>query len=188
MRTLRRVLSSAGIAVVALMTAGLATDGFGENVEAAEVVKIGEDVEAVSEPWYNYAGHTGYNQDGAFILDPYFVNAVAYQNFTINGYTIDGSEETFNEYADDFVNVEVYDQLIMKYADSEALGVNFPVNEGAVSKSELFDVYGETENAAPTKDGDKAFYNYQIEDQHIQFVVENGWVIEVRYFGDLLYK
>lgn len=185
MRKLRHILCLAAFAFVVSLSTTLAADGFANNVEAAG--EAGEkDTETGTEPWYDYQGHTGYNQDGSFIIDPLFVDAVAYQNFTINGYEIDGSEEALNEHGDDYQTVDVYDQQILKYADGKALGVNFPINSGAVSEAQLFETYGEAENAAPSDSEEVAYYNYQIEDQRLQFIVRDGWVTEVRYGGDLM--
>ena len=184
MRKLRHILSTGAFACVVILSTTLAVDG-ADRIEASEV-EIGQDVTAVENPWYSYSGYTGYNHDGEFILDPYFVNAVAYQNFTVNGYEIDGSKEAMDEYGENHTVVETYDHQILKYADGKAIGVSFPVNSGVVSKEALFDVYGETENAAPSDPDEVAYYNYQIEDQRIQFIVRDGWVTEVRYGGDLM--
>jgi hypothetical protein len=185
MRKLRRILSLSAFAFVVTLSTAFTADGFANDVEAAGVGDSG-DTEAATEPWYTYNGHTGYNQDGDFILDPLFVDAVKHQNFTINGYQIDGSEAAMNEHGENHQQIDVSDQQVLKYDDGQALGVYFPVNSGAVSKDELFDVYGETDNAAPSDPDEVAYYNYQLNDQRIQFVVRDNWVTEVRYGGDLM--
>lgn len=46
------------------------------------------EVHAATKPWYNYTGYTA--SQGNFVLDQNFINAVKFNNFTINGYTMDG--------------------------------------------------------------------------------------------------
>lgn len=139
MRKSSRILSMTFLALAVIIgVMVISSQSAGNEAEAGtDVEKEKTDVQYV-EPWYNYWGHTGH--DGSFILEEEFVNAAAYQNFTINGYEIDGSREAMEEFGDSHTAVEVYDQQVLKYADGKALGVSFPVNKGAVSTADLFAV------------------------------------------------
>lgn len=181
MRKFPRILSSGALAVGVIFGGTAVADHLATNeAQAAEM-------EQVTEPWYDYSGYTGLaGSEGSFFLEQDFINAVADQNFTINGYEIDGSQEAMEEHGTDHHQVEIYDQQILKYAEGKALGVSFPIQKGEVSTQELFEVYGETENTAPSDPDETAYYYYQIEDQNLQFITHDGWVTEVRYGGDLM--
>ncbi len=183
MRKLPRILSSGALAVGVILGGTAVADQLANNEAQAQDMEM----EQVQEPWYEYNGYTGLeNSQGDFFLEQTFINAVEYQNFTINGYTIDGSTEAFEEHGENHRMFQVYDQQIMQGYDGTVFAVSFPIQSGEVSTAELFEAYGETENTAPSDPGETAYYYYQIGDQNLQFITYNGWVREVRYGGDLM--
>ncbi|WP_411843862.1 immunodominant staphylococcal antigen IsaB family protein [Salinicoccus sp. HZC-1] len=183
MRKLPRILSSGALAVGVILGGTAVADPLANNEVQAQDMEM----EQAQEPWYDYSGYTGLeNSQGGFFLEQAFIDAVAYQNFTINGYTIDGSTEAKEEHGENHFMIEVYDQQILQGADGTNFAVSFPVQKGEVSTAELFEVYGETENTAPSDPDETAYYYYQIEDQNLQFITHDGWVTEVRYGGDLM--
>ena len=185
MRKLPRILSSGALAVGVMLGGTAVADQLANNEAQAEDMEM--EMEQATEPWYEYTGYTGLeNSQGDFFLEQTFIDAVAYQNFTINGYTIDGSTEAFEEHGENHSMFQVYDQQIMQGEDGTVFGLSFPVQKGEVSTAELFNAYGETENTAPSNPDETAYYYYQIEDQNLQFITHDGWVVEVRYGGDLM--
>ena len=199
MRRLPRILSSGTLAVGVILGGAAVTDQLANNEAQAQSMDMdtemdmeqnqgtGMDMEMAQEPWYEYNGYTGMeNSQGDFFLEQAFIDAVAYKNFTINGYTIDGSTEAKEEHGENHESFEVYDQQILQGQDGTNFGVSFPIQKGEVSTEELFAVYGETENTAPSDPDETAYYYYQIEDQNLQFITHDGWVTEVRYGGDLM--
>ncbi|WP_020008135.1 immunodominant staphylococcal antigen IsaB family protein [Salinicoccus albus] len=178
MKHLTRVFTSALLGITVMLGVTVALDqGSGNEAKANETGTY-------TEPWYDYQGNTGH--DGSFILNEDFINAVENQNFTINGYEIDGSQDTFEAHSENYTPLRTGDQHILKYDDGEALGVSFPVESGEVSQAQLFNAYGEPENTESDPLNDIAFYTYSIGDQNIQFMTRDGFVTEVRYGGNLM--
>lgn len=178
MKNVARVFTSAFLGMAVLLDITVALDqGSGKEAQASET-------DTYTEPWYDYQGNTGY--DGSFILDEDFINAVEHQNFSINGYEIDGSQEAFYEHGENYTPVRMNNQSVLQYDEGEALGVSFPVNPGEVSVEQLTEAYGEAENIESDELNDIAFYTYSIGDQNIQFMTRDGFVTEVRYGGNLM--
>src|SRR5690625_6487697 len=72
---------------------------------AAGVAEAAEDTTQQTDgPYYYYNGYTGYGDDGEFILDQAFINGIANNNFTLNGYPIDMSEQAYLDHGDDAVD------------------------------------------------------------------------------------
>lgn len=166
-----------------VLSSGALAFGMIFSTTAISANLTGNEAEAATEPWYKYTGNTGH--DGSFILDQTFLNAVTYSNVTINGYRIYGSYDDFMNHQNTTM-MNVYDQNIMKFANGKAVGVKFPVKKGAVSKKQLFDVYGKTKNVAPSDGVSSAVYFYNVADQRIKVSMTDGYVTQYQLGGDIM--
>jgi len=142
---------------------------------AAGVAEASEDTSQQSEgAYYYYNGYTGYGDDGRFILDETFINAIASNNFKLNGYQIDMTEEAFLEHGNEATITAVYDQHIHVVGEG-AVFADMPINPGAVTEAEVFDVYGDPAHSNYGEQGDNAHY-YQLKGMQITFNVNDGYV------------
>jgi hypothetical protein len=120
---------------------------------------------ATTKPWYNYTGYTA--SQGNFVLDQNFINAVKFNNFTINGYTMDGK---VSEKGSKFVYP--YDQKIAKTSKNTGSVVYFKLGKSVTSK-QIIDKYGKPEiDNVTEKTGD---YRYHIGYSSIDFYVKDGY-------------
>ncbi|HIW11677.1 MAG TPA: hypothetical protein H9891_00725 [Candidatus Salinicoccus stercoripullorum] len=149
---------------------------------AAGVAEAAEDTTQQTDgPYYYYNGYTGYGDDGEFILDQAFINGIANNNFTLNGYPIDMSEQAYLDHGDDAVVTNVYDQHIHVVGEG-AVFADMPVNPGAVTEAEMLDVYGKPDHSNYGEQGDNTHY-YQMENVQITFNVNDGYVTSVSVGG-----
>lgn len=149
------MMSKAVKALFAVCVAFLAFAG------TAGITEASEDTSQQSDgAYYHYNGQTGYGDDGRFILDETFINAIASNNFKLNGYQIDMTEEAFLDHNDEATVTAVYDQHIHAVGEG-AVFADMPINPGAVTEAEVFDVYGNPSHSNYGEQGDNAHY-YQL--------------------------
>ena len=149
---------------------------------AAGVAEASEDTSQQSEgAYYYYNGYTGYGDDGEFVLDQTFINAIASNNFKLNGYQIDMTEEAFLEHRDEATVTAVYDQHIHVVGEG-AVFADMPINPGAVTEAEVLDVYGDPAHSNYGEQGDNTHY-YQLKGMQITFNVNDGYVTSVSVGG-----
>ena len=142
------------------------------NVNGAEASE--EQAEESAENYYYYNGHTGYNDDGKFILDQLFVNGLADNNFTLNGYPVNAHPDANTEHSE---TLSVYDQTLYVNTDGEVYRADFPINETIppyATIAEIEEAYGEPEKSTLWY-GDGAYY-YFVGDAQITFTFETGVV------------
>lgn len=143
------------------------------NVNGAEASE--EQAEASSENYYYYNGHTGYNGDGEFIVEQLFVNGLADNNFTLNGYSVNADPDANAEHSE---TLSVYDQTLYVNTDGEVYRADFPVNDATLPPygtiANIEDVYGEPEESTLWY-GDGEYY-YHVGDAQITFTFEGGMV------------
>lgn len=125
--------------------------------------------QASETPYYNYTGYT--SADSNFILDQDFINAIKYDNLTINGYKIDKGSSNTGE------TVDIYDQSFHKVGKNKADSVTFALDGKTVSKGDLLTVYGPSDvTHTPAGNVYKRYYNGTL----VQFYVNNGYVTKVQ--------
>jgi len=147
------------------------------NVNGAEASE--EQAEASTENYYYYNGHTGYNGDGAFIADQLFINGLADNNFTLNGYSVNADPDANTDHSE---TLSVYDQTLYVNTDGEVYRADFPVN-GTLDNlystiANIEAVYGEPEKSTLWY-GDGEYY-YYVGDAQITFTFEGGMVSYVQ--------
>ncbi|MFC3611915.1 immunodominant antigen B [Staphylococcus piscifermentans] len=156
---MKKVIAATGVT----LTLALGTSVLPANNEA------GNEAHAATQPYYNYTGYTSY--DSSFLLDPNFINALKYNNFTINGYHMDFSPPSFAT-QDIMYRETQYDQYYSLLSSSETpYHVHFDAKPGQISKQDIINAYGlnYTEN-----DGKSMVYN--LNEAEIIFEISNDTV------------
>lgn len=149
----------------AIDTTDLATD--------AEASEINDETSLqANDYYYDYNGHTGYQNDASFLLDEAFIKGLSDNNFTLNGYAVDADPDAYldSEYHE---IVEVYDQTLHINEDGTATQAELPVNEGTISTEDLESVYGEPVDNSYLDDEGNGMYYYFIDGQQISFSISD---------------
>lgn len=128
------------------------------------------EVHAATKPYYKYNGYTSYQS--SFILDKHFINAIKYDNLTMNGYKITKTNVPSSN------TVELYDQDFIAVNNHKADEVIFSLKSGVVSKSKLVKAYGQPKEK-PVKSIIGLVYNYQVGNKLVVFYVNKGYVTDV---------
>lgn len=132
--------------------------GHGEGgASGANTESSASGVELKAEtPWYNYEGYTTY--DGSFTQDYNFVQALKYDNVSIDGYKVDPKADSEVEY-----NETVYDTTASFNKDDEVVQTTFFTKPDSVSKETFKDAHSSNEIAEEGKLGndDGTFVKYK---------------------------
>lgn len=126
---------------------------------------------AATKPYYKYNGYTSYQS--SFILDKHFINALKYDNLTMNGYKI-----TKTNISSGKASVDLYDQTFIDVKNHKADEVMFKLKSGVVSKSKLVKAYGQPKEK-PQKGTIGIMYKYQVGNKLVVFYVNKGYVTAV---------
>ncbi|WP_436855866.1 immunodominant staphylococcal antigen IsaB family protein [Staphylococcus caeli] len=160
MKKVVKIVLSTGIALSALV--GINND----VVKESNLIAHGETTQA-----YNIKGYSTNN--GNFILDPKFIDAVRHNQFVINGYHISGNEQQ------QMSLIDIYDQTIAKTGEHTASMVDFEVKKDTISKEDLIKTYGQP--VEPPFESAQGFdYRYNIGKNIVQFIVDGGYVKDVQ--------
>ena len=158
---MKKVIAATGVT----LTLALGTSVLPANNEA------GNEAHAATQPYYNYTGYTSY--DSSFLLDPNFINALKYNNFTINGYHMDFTaapsvkEDTYHE--------AEYDQHYHLLSPSETpYHIHFDAKPGQISRQDIINAYGSNY----TELGEESL-SYNLNNTEITFGITNGTVTVV---------
>lgn len=159
-----------------VFTIGLATILSSNSAEATVEASGGYD--EVQGSYYYYNGHTGYNQDGAFILEQLFINGLDNNNFTLNGYWINAHPDANDEHSH---TQDVYDQTLYVNMNNEVYRASFPINNPAenpyATLASITSAYGEP-NESTVENGDGE-YQYIVGNGQITFTFDDGLVTHV---------
>ncbi|WP_411847954.1 immunodominant staphylococcal antigen IsaB family protein [Staphylococcus pseudoxylosus] len=142
------------------------TWGYGEG---------GVDLKAET-PWYNYDGYT--TQDASFPVDDDFVQALKYDNVTINGYKVD--PDAYKEFDHSKM---LYDTTINFNEQDEVVLVKFDTKPDTISKTEFKHAHQSndilTEGETPGDVGsfvryetNKSYYNVYFDKQGDLYQIE----------------
>lgn len=167
-------LAKAGLAATfALGTfAAVNTTDLGANAEATEITDA--DIK-VSDYYYEYYGHTGYQNDASFLLDEAFIKGLSDNNVTLNGYELDADPDAHFD-SETREIVDAYDQTLHINEDGAATQAELPVNEGTISTEDLENAYGEPEDNSYLDDEGNGMYFYFEDDSQISFSISDGTV------------
>lgn len=132
---------AASVVVSTLVLGSAVTTTSNANVASAQEVMSQHDsgIDAKTQkPYYNYDGYTTY--DGAFTQDEYFVQALKYDNVTINGYKVDATAS--GGYTS---NKHLYDQSVQFNEDGDVLEIVFFTKPDSVTKAAFKDAHHQNE-------------------------------------------
>lgn len=163
MKKFTKVILAGGIALSTLL-----------GTTATQFVSQNNIAEAAAKPWYAYSGMTG--QNGNFILDTNFKNAVKHNNVKLNGYNIYADTQSALSYQKYSKEVKVHDQKVMKFASNKAIQAKFPVKKNHTSQEQLVKVWGEGK-VVNTAKGQSI--SYILNGNNIKFDIQNGYVTKV---------
>lgn len=165
-------LAKAGLAATFALGTFAAVNTTDLTTQAEEVTE--KDVKE-NDYYYEYEGHTGFQDDASFLLDEAFLKGLSDNNFTLNGYDVNADPDAYfdSEYHE---IVEVYDQTLHINEDGAATQAEFPVNEGAISTEDLENVYGEPEDESYLDDEGNGMYFYFEDGSQISFSISDGEV------------
>lgn len=164
-------LAKAALASTFALSTFTAT-GITTSAEAAEVSQSDGEI---SNANYSYNGHTGFNDDGAFILDQKFVDGLANNSFVLNGYNVDADPEAYFDSASKDIKT-VYDQSLMVNEDGVAVQAELPINDGVVSVKNIESVYGQPVDNSYLDEEKNGMYFYFINGNQISFSISDGYV------------
>lgn len=137
-----------------------------EVVKESNTIAHGEKTQT-----YNIQGYTANN--GKFILNNKFIDAVRHNQFVINGYRISGNEQQHMSL------IDIYDQTIAKTGEHSASMVDFEVKKNTISKEDIIETYGQP--VEPPFESAQGFdYRYHIGENIVQIIVDGGYVKDVK--------
>ena len=169
---------AATVVVSSLVLGSTVTAASNANVaNAQEVMSHHESgIDAQSQkPYYNYNGYTTY--DGSFTQDEYFVQALKYDNVTINGYKVDATAG--GEFAS---SKHLYDQSVDFNDDGDVIQIIFFTKPDSVTKADFKDAHHQNEIIEEGKlgNGDGTFVKYAtMEGSYTAFFDHNDNLMEI---------
>lgn len=171
---MKRLAKAGFAATIALGTfAAVNTTDLATNAEALEMND--KTVAHANDYYYEYNGHTGYQNDASFLLDEAFINGLSDNNFTLSGYEIDADPDAHfdSEYHE---VAEVYDQTLQVNEDGVATQAELPVNKNSISVNDLESVYGEPVDNSYLDDDGNGMYFYFEDGNQISFSISDNSV------------
>lgn len=128
--------------------------------------------QAAVTPYYTYNGYAGYN--AKFVTDKTFINALRYNNITMNNVKVDAKIRKF-EASNDYFFKKKYDQVI-EYINHKPTAITFSVTNKSLKLSDVKKAYAKYQMSS---DKVHRAIIYNVNGQQINFVYNGNDVTSV---------